>query len=297
MDRLRTTLEHWRCAQAVVAEGGFASAAKALHKSQSSVSHAVKELSQRLGVPLFQIQGRRAVLTLEGRELLRRAERLLNDAAALENTARAMEQGFEVQLAVAVDVIAPNAFVIAALQRFAEAAPNTRVEVFETVLSGTNEALVEGRVQMALASSIPPGFIGAPLFEIEFLAVAHRDHALHHYGRPLDFDDLRQHRQMVLRDSGRQDFDAGWLGSEQRWTFTNSLGSLDAIRSGAGFAWLPDHIVREDLQAGRLRQLPLRDHPRRRVMLQLITPASPEFGPGAQALADTIKQTAGDWRA
>ena len=37
------TLEHWRLLAAVVDHGGFAQAAEQLHKSQSTVSHGVKQ--------------------------------------------------------------------------------------------------------------------------------------------------------------------------------------------------------------------------------------------------------------
>ena len=295
MDRLLTTLEHWRCAKSVVDEGGFAQAAKALNKSQSSISHAVKELSERLQVSIFRIEGRRAVLTDDGRALLRRADRLLSDAQALENTAKAIANGFEVQLTVAVDVIVPNDFVIDALNRFAQVAPNTRVGVFETALSGTLEALVEGKVEMALSGSVPAGFQGTALFDIEFIPVARKDHPLHHYDRPLDEEDLRQHRQMVLRDSGSQDFDSGWLGSEQRWTFSSPLGSLDAIRSGSGFAWLPLPKIISDLHSGLLKPLNLRNRPQRTAHLQLVTAATTASGAGVRALATAFKTAAADF--
>ena len=83
MKRPRVTLEQWRSALAVADHGGFAAAATALHKSQSSVSHAVAQLSAQLAVPVFRTQGRRAVLSDEGRMLLERARRLLSDAGAL----------------------------------------------------------------------------------------------------------------------------------------------------------------------------------------------------------------------
>lgn len=200
--------------------------------------------------------------------------------------------GFEVQLSVAVDAIALNDFVIAALTRFAKIAPNTRVGIFETDLSGTWEALESGKVDMALLGTVPAGFRGIPLFEIEFIPVAHKDHALHGYDRPLDYEDLRLHRQMVLRDSGSRYFDAGWLESEQRWTFSSPLGSLDAIRSGSGFAWLPLPKIAVELRSGLLRALPLRDRPHRFSILHLVTAATTGFGAGAQALAEAFQTTA-----
>ena len=70
----RTTLEQWRMLQAVVDHGGFAQAAAAIHKSQSTINHAVHKLQDQLGVPVLEVVGRKAQLTEAGALLLRRAE-------------------------------------------------------------------------------------------------------------------------------------------------------------------------------------------------------------------------------
>jgi DNA-binding transcriptional LysR family regulator len=56
---LHITLEQWLTLMAVVNTGGYAQAAEALHKSQSSVTYAVQKLESVLGVKAFEIQGRR----------------------------------------------------------------------------------------------------------------------------------------------------------------------------------------------------------------------------------------------
>ncbi len=294
MKRLLTTLEQWRSAEAVVHEGGYAQAAMALNKSQSSVSHAVRELSDRLGVEIFQVVGRKAELTAAGETLMRRGNRLLDDAQELENTAAALAKGLDVELGIAVDVIAPNNLVIDALNRFAKVAPVTRVAVHETVLSGTEEALIGGQVDLGISAFTPLGFVGVPLLTVEFLAVAAADHALHQIDRDLDFDDLRQYRQLVVRDSGRGDKDAGWLEAHQRWTFSSSASSLEALRAGSGFAWIPVHKITRELADGSLRPLRLKNGGRRTIMVQIIMSPAITEGTGARALADAFLAAAAD---
>ena len=41
---LRVTLDQWLVLQAIIDEGGFAQAANALHRSQSSISYAARKL-------------------------------------------------------------------------------------------------------------------------------------------------------------------------------------------------------------------------------------------------------------
>ena len=52
--------------QAVALAGGFNQAAEHVHKSQSSIHHAVQKLEESLGVALIEIRGRRAHLTPAG---------------------------------------------------------------------------------------------------------------------------------------------------------------------------------------------------------------------------------------
>jgi DNA-binding transcriptional LysR family regulator len=80
----RIALDQWRAFTAVVDQGGCAKAARALHKSQSTVSYAVQQVESLLGVEAFRIAGRKAELTPTGELLYRRARYLLDEAAGLE---------------------------------------------------------------------------------------------------------------------------------------------------------------------------------------------------------------------
>ena len=89
----KTTLEQWRMLKAVVEHGGFAQAAEAVHKSQSTINHAVHKLQDRLDLPLLELKGRKAHLTEAGKLMLRRAEQLLDQAAQLEDVAASLAAG------------------------------------------------------------------------------------------------------------------------------------------------------------------------------------------------------------
>jgi DNA-binding transcriptional LysR family regulator len=67
--------------KAVAEHGGITKAAAALHRVQSNVTTRVKQLEERLGTRLFNRQGRKLVLSSEGRVLLAYAERLLRLSA------------------------------------------------------------------------------------------------------------------------------------------------------------------------------------------------------------------------
>ncbi|HXA32079.1 MAG TPA: LysR family transcriptional regulator, partial [Acidimicrobiales bacterium] len=64
---------------AVVDEGGFTSAAKAVFVSQPALSLAIKELERELGTELFERLGRRVLLTSAGEALVGPARQVLRD--------------------------------------------------------------------------------------------------------------------------------------------------------------------------------------------------------------------------
>jgi DNA-binding transcriptional LysR family regulator len=287
----RITLEQWRALRAVVDHGGYAQAAEALHKSQSSVTYAIQKLESLLAVRAFEVQGRKAVLTEAGKALYRRAGRLLDEAEALERSAVDLAAGWEAEIGIAVEGLYPTWLMLRCLDLFGHEAPHTRIELFETVLTGTQEALLEGRAQLAIAATIPGGFSADPLMRVRFLAVAHPGHPLHRAGRQLTHADLRGHRQLVTRDSASvQRRDAGWLDAEMRWTVSNPSTSIGAVCRGYGFAWFPEDKIQTELAEGVLKPLPLREGAEKFAELYLVIARPDDAGPGIRRLADIIRE-------
>ncbi len=240
----RVTLDQWRTLQAVVDHGGFAQAAEALHRSQSSISYTVARMQEQLGVPLLRIDGRKAVLTEAGEVLLRRSRQLVKQAGQLEELAHHMEQGWEPEVRLVVDAAYPTARIVRSLSAFMPQSRGCRVLLREEVLSGVEEALIQGAADLAISGLIIPGHLGADLSVVEFVAVAHPDHPLHRLQRELTHQDLETQMQVVIRDSGRlQPRDHGWLGAEQRWTVGSLATAATFVGNGLGFAWLPRHII------------------------------------------------------
>lgn len=285
------SLEQWRCLTAVVAAGGYAQAAAVLHKSQSSVTYAVQKLESTLQVRAFEIQGRKAKLTPTGEMLYRRARLLLEEADAIERAASKASAGWEAEISMAVEILFPNWLMLECLQRFGLESPQTRIEWFETVLDGTLESLTTGKVDLAIASSIPPGYAAEKLMDLQIIPVAHPDHELHQLDRPVEFRDLRKHRHVVVRDSGsKRDKKSRTVEASQRWTMSNMSTSIGAISRGYGFAWLPEDKIRNELRSGELKRLPLRDVREVSRQLYLVFADRDGAGPGVLRLAEIIRE-------
>jgi DNA-binding transcriptional LysR family regulator len=287
----RVTLDQWRTLQAVVDQGGFAQAAEVLHRSQSSVSYTVARMQEQLGVPLLRIDGRKAVLTEAGDVLLRRSRQLVKQASQLEDLAHHMEQGWEAEVRLVVDAAYPNARLVRALTAFMPQSRGCRVRMREEVLPAREEVLREGTADLAISALSLPGFLGTEMSSVEFIAVAHPDHALHRLQRELTFQDLETHMQVVIRDSGRlQPRDVGWLGAEQRWTVGSLATAATFVGNGLGFAWLPRHLIERELKDGLLKPLQLDQGGSRNPLFYLYSNKDKPLGPATQILVDLIRR-------
>ena len=289
---MNVTLDQWRALISVVYSGGYEKAAEAMKKSQSSVTYAVQKLQSQLGVKAFEVKGRKAVLTPTGEFLYRRAHALVDEAEATERAAKKISAGWEAEIGLAVDVAFPVWLLLECLQRFGAESPHTRIELIESVLGGSSEALLKGQVQMAITGILPPGFMGDLLMPIRFIAVAHPQHPLHKLGRPLTMQDLRAHRQLVVRESDTRRATRPRLEAAQRWTVTHMTTSIGAASRGYGYGWYPEYRIRDEIAAGTLKPLPLREGGENLAQIYLVFADRDAAGPGLLRLAAIIREAA-----
>lgn len=251
----KVSLEQWQTLLSVVDQGGYAAAAEALGKSQSTLSYAISRLEEQLQIRVFTIKGRKAVLTPAGRALYQRAHRLLTEAQLMEELAHSYSENQPISISVAIDSLFPHERWITALEQLQQQYPKLRVELYETVLSGTYEAILKRQADIVISGHVPPAMSGTPLLTVHMLAVARADHPLHNSLTPLEDHHLSRHRQIVIRDSGSQSIDAGWLQAQQRITVTHMHSAIHLVKRGFGFAWLPEHCITTELASGELKVL------------------------------------------
>src|SRR5262245_3524243 len=285
----RISLDQWATLVSVVESGGYAKAGEALHKSQSTLTYAIQRMEELLGVKVFEIRGRKAVLTAAGEVLYRRGKTLLDEAGRLEHVAGELAQGWEAEIRLAVEIIFPTWLLVQCLGAFSAERPNTRIELFETVLGGTDEALATRSVDFAISPRLTPGFLGDLLMEVRAICVAAPSHPLHLLGRPATLDDLRRHRHLLIRDSGMQRKRSAAFVNDQRWMVSHNANSLHAVTLGYGYAWFPDEAIRGELERGALKPVPLREGAERTGSLYLIFADRDAAGPGVLRLAEIIR--------
>lgn len=287
---LRVTLEQWRMFQAVVKYGGFNQAAQGIHKSQSSIHSAVHKIERNLGVQLFKIEGRKTRVTEAGELMLQRANYLLDEATKVESIGQTLGEGTESLLKIAVDEVFPQSLLYKVLSATSKQYPMLRIELMESILTGAKELLANTQADIAISPFTLEDGYNEELCQIKFIAVAHPSHELHAIERDLTLEDLKSHRQIVVRDSAlatRQD--VGWLGADQRWTVSHMHTSINMIASGLGFAWLPVDSINIMIQEGTLKPLKLKHNAQRSSKFHLIFKDGDRLGPAARTFIDKLR--------
>jgi DNA-binding transcriptional LysR family regulator len=244
--------------KAVAESGGFNQAASAVHKSQSSIHHAVNKLEEGLGINLLQASGRKTLLTPTGELMLRRANYLLEEMNRIEAVVQQLSKGVESRLRIALDGAFPQNMVLKALVAVSDVYPQTNIDIVDTVLSGTNELIDQGKVDLGISPLVLPNSLSEEICQIKFILVAHHQHPLLQLQTQLDLVDLKGHRQIVVRDSATENkISSGWLGAEQQWTVSNMRASIDLVTQGMGYASLPEPLIGHYLESQVLKPLPI----------------------------------------
>jgi len=286
----KVSLEQWKALVSVVESGGYAQASKQIHKSQSTLTYSIQKLERLLGIKVFEIQGRKAKLTDAGHVLYTRGKSLVEEATRLEQAAALLGAGWEAEVRLAVEVVFPTWLLLKCLAAFGEEHPQTRIELYETVLEGNVEAMTEGRADLSIGPTIPPGFVGEALMNVRFVLAAHPSHPLHQLGRPVVAADLKPHRHLIIRDTGSRRVRATNVIATQRWTVSHKATSIRAATMGLGFAWFPEDTVREEVESGQLKAVPMKEGAERYATLYLIHAGGDLVGRGARRLGEIIRE-------
>ncbi|QTD47126.1 LysR family transcriptional regulator [Ottowia testudinis] len=130
----------------------IARAADQLHISQSPLSRQILALEARLGLRLFEREGKRLRITAVGVAYTMRCQALLDHASQLEQHARQEALGLAGELRVAyVESAAYCGVLQRAVLRFQEAAPQAQLHLLSMRTEAQWDALEHGDVDVALA--------------------------------------------------------------------------------------------------------------------------------------------------
>ncbi|MFM0523013.1 MULTISPECIES: LysR family transcriptional regulator [Caballeronia] len=237
--------------------GSLSRAAARLGKAPSTVSHAARQLETRFDALLFDRRRYRLQLTPAGHLLADEASRLMLDVSRLAQRVKQIASGWEDRLWIVCDEILEFETLLPVVQAFDALDSGVALRITHEVLSGTWEALRDGRADLIVgATNEPPAIPGLRWFELGVMqwvfAVSPR-HPLATLNGPLKRDQIAAHRAVVVADSSRSAGRAyGVLGGQAAFAVPTMRAKILAQRQGLGTGWVPGHRVQSLLARGEL---------------------------------------------
>jgi DNA-binding transcriptional LysR family regulator len=247
--------------------GSFAAAARELGKVPSALTYSVRQLEDALDVLLFDRSSRQARLTAAGTELLTEGRRLLAEMDAVANRVHRVSTGWETQLTIAADGVVSRRTLLELCEAFyalrppelaSDTGPGTRLRLRTEVLAGTVEALLLGQADLAIGlpadTPVPAGIELRPLGEAPFVYVVGARHPLAAAPEPLSDAVLRAQRGIAVADSAQRlsPLTVNLQPGQDVLTVSSMQAKLEALMMNLGGGFLPEQLVREHVEAGRL---------------------------------------------
>lgn len=257
------TLEAINVLDAIDKRGSYAAAAEQLNKVPSALSYIVQKLEDQLQVTIFQKQGRRAVLTPAGKNLLIEGRLILEAVQRLADKTQTIANGWEPKLNIAISSILQCDTVFTIFKTFLDKHPSVEMDISEEIMNGAWEALVDDRVDMIVGASgdIPKqkGIQTVPLCYFDAVFAVNPTHPLAKKMQPIAHEIVEQYRAVVAHDTAKE-----WITqshsviSKDNFFYVPSVEyKIRAQLQGIGCGFLPRSRIQQYLDNGQLVELTL----------------------------------------
>ena len=269
----RLSLDQMRVFALAAELGSLSAVAKRLARAQSAVSYAVTSLEEQLDTQLFDRSGHKPQLTPAGRALLQDVRAILARSDRLLSRAQSLQQEPERELALSIEVMFPVAVLAQVLRDFRSRFPQVNLRLYMEALGAVAQQVLDGTAQLGVISEVhlpEVGLRSVALPHIRMVPVAAPSHPLAQVDGRITVEQMQEHVQLVLTD--RSALTAGrefMVFSPQTWRLSDLSTKHALLLAGQGFGTMPEHMVGEDLAAGRLQRLHLEPHPPEGELLSL----------------------------
>ena len=289
------TLDQLRTFIAAADEGSFSAAGRKLRRAQSVVSQALANLEAQLGVKLFDRSARYPRLTEEGRSLLADARSVASNVDEFKARARAMREGLEPELSVAMDVMYPMEALTRAAVHSRTTYPHTPLRLYVEALGGVIKPVLDRRCSIGVIGSlplVPDELRSEPLLNVPLVTVVSPAHPLAKSRGVTSLSAIGKHVQLVLTDrtalSDGRDF--GVL-SRLTWRLADLGAKHTFLKAGLGWGHMPLHMVKADLDSGALVKIRVEAVPRAVAMpMSVVFRKDAPPGPAGRAFIAQLKR-------
>lgn len=173
-------IRHLHLLLMVDAEGSLTKAAARLNLTQSALSHQLRGLEDKLGMPVFRRVGNRMALTEVGGRMLESARTIESELRVVEEDIRRIRLGETGTIRVSTGCYTCYPWLTYCVRQFREERPDVEVLVVSEATRRPVEVLLEGKLNLAITASKPKdtGLLCRPLFRDELVLLTNPDHPL-----------------------------------------------------------------------------------------------------------------------
>jgi DNA-binding transcriptional LysR family regulator len=258
-------LDHLRTLMEVATLGSFSAAARNLHLSQPAISLQIRELENRTGVQLLHREGKRAIATAAGRDLIAHARSLLDTAERARLSMQRHKEGRIGRVRIGTGATSLIYRMHPVLRRLRERYPDIDIAVTTGITADITDSMLNDRIDIGLVT-LPVderAFHIRPLSKDTILAILPpgtknpptRMTPARLVNAPLILEAERTNQSLILREWLR---DAG-LEARPIMEFDNIEAIKTVVAAGLGQAAIPGQAVATPAARGDLIVRPL--HP------------------------------------
>lgn len=297
---MNITFRQLRLFLALAETGSVSAAARAMHVTQPTASMQLREITESVGLPLYEVISRQVFLTEAGEQLARTARAIVDEWETFGQTVNAMQGLTRGRLRVAV-VSTAKYFVPRLLGSFCEHHPDIEISLQVLNRDGVLQRLRDNLDDMYVMS-MPPQDI--ELDDQTFMAnplvlIAPASHPLTQR-KKLSISSLQKER-FLLRESG-----SGTRLATERFFASQGfepgafleLGSNEAIKEAVaghlGVAIVSRHALRADEPGKELCILPVTGLPIRS-QWHVVHPRAKQLSPIARVFREHLLQESRHW--
>jgi DNA-binding transcriptional LysR family regulator len=236
----------------IVKYGSFKAASEVMHKTQPSLSMAIKKLEEEFSIQLFDRGGYRPVLTHQGKEFYQRSQITLTEFKKLEIMAQEMGAGHESEINICLDAIFPICDISPTLESFFAPHISVSLNISADVLDGVINRIKSHEVDFAMG---PDYELDEDIEKIKFSTVKMLpliSERLHHKVDG-DIEALKLVPQIVVGSSVKEKNHIVHGGiSNKYWYASDFSMKQQLIGTGLGWGRLAEHQVVDQISSGKL---------------------------------------------
>ncbi len=264
---MHVTLRQLRIFAAAAKHLSLTRAAEELHLTQPAVSMQVKQLEESVGLALFNRSGKHIKLTEAGREMFRYSREITNkvhEIGKVMDDLKGLRHG-SLKLSAASTV---GLFATHAVAAFCARHPRLTVSLDVTSRAALLDQLNNGEVDVVLMGFPPrePYLASTAFMQNPLVVIASPDHPLR-TRKAITLKEIAQ-ESFIVREEGSGTraavegiMEAKGIVPNNAICMTTNEAIKQGVDAGLGLAVVSEHTIRMELEAKRLRVLPVRGFP------------------------------------